>query len=155
MLLCKSSSPALTYCGHCDHEKIDTVPVCKTTHPVLLVIIGKIGRVAAIFKLQTKTKGMKRVCLSGWSMLMLTCLIYIIYIIATKKHTSKITWSTKCIAKTMHFLYHSYCYAVLSGCWLLLVLGQSLFVPQALQGGVGKGVWVWGKVDNFTKKKGK
>ena len=53
----------------------------------------------------------------------------------------------------MHFLYHSYCYAVLSGCLLLLVLGQSLFVPQALQGGVGKGVWVWGKVDNFTKKK--
>ena len=120
MLSCKSSSPALTYCGHCDHEKIDTVPVCKTTHPVLLVIIGKIGRVAAIFKLQTKTKGMKRVCLSGWSMLMLTCLIYIIYIIATKKHTSKIAWSTKCIARTMHFLYHSYCYAVLSGpccCW--------------------------------------
>ena len=38
---------------------------------------------------------------------------------------------------------------------MLLVLGQSLFVPQALQGGVGKGVWVWGKVDNFTKKKRK
>ena len=63
----------LTYSGHGDHEKIDTVPVCKTTHPVLLVIIGKIGRVAAIFKLQTKTKGMKRVCLGGWSILMLTC----------------------------------------------------------------------------------
>ena len=53
----------------------------------------------------------------------------------------------------MHFLYHSFCYAVLSGCLLLLVLGQSLFVPQALQGGVGKGVWMWGKVDNFAKKK--
>ena len=46
----------LTYSGHGDHEKIDTVPVCETSHPVLLVIIGKIRRVAAIFKLQTKTR---------------------------------------------------------------------------------------------------
>ena len=89
----------------------------------------------------------------NWSMLMLICWIYIIYIIATKKHTCIIAWSTKFFTKTMHFLYHSYCYAVLSGCLLLLVLGQSLFVPQPLQGGVGKGVWVWGKVDNFTEKR--
>ena len=46
----------LTYSGHGDHEKIDTVPVCETSHPVFLVIIRKIGRVAAIFKLQTKTR---------------------------------------------------------------------------------------------------
>ena len=58
----------------------------------------------------------------NWSMLMLICWIYIIYILATKKHTCIIAWSTKFFTKTMHFLYHSYCYAVLSGpccCWCL------------------------------------
>ena len=48
----------------------------------------------------------------NWSMLMLICRIYIIYILATKKHTCIIAWSTKFFTKAMHFLYHSYCYAV-------------------------------------------
>ena len=105
------------------------------------------------FQATNKNKGDEK-GLSQWMVKAHACLLNLYHLYyRNQKHTSKIAWSTKCIAKTTHFLYHSYCYAVLSGCLLLLVFGQSLFVPQPLQGGVGKGVWVWGKVDNFLKRK--
>ena len=54
---------SLTYSGHGDHQKIDTVPVCEASDPILLVIIRKIRRVPAIFKLQTKSSRLNnRVC---------------------------------------------------------------------------------------------
>ena len=72
------------------------------------------------FQATNKNKGDEK-GLSQWMVNAHAYLLNLYYLYySNQKHTSKIAWSTKCIAKTMHFLYHSYCYAVLSGpccCW--------------------------------------